>query len=123
MTEETLLADADRRAALYVRCNAKRRPFPDADALAGLTAFDEPLPEHGLGGAATLDLLDRVGSLATVASNGPRYFGFVIGASLPAAAAADRLALAWDQCASSHETSPVCAAVEKVAARWLLERS
>ena len=121
MTEEALLADADRRAASYSRGAAARRPFPDAAALAQLSAFDERLPERGLGGADTLELLDRVGSPATVASNGPRYFGFVIGASLPAASAADRLALAWDQCASSHDTSPVCAAVEKVAAGWLLD--
>ena len=56
--------------------------------------------------------------VSTVASNGPLYFGFVLGAPLPAA---DRLALAWDQCASSQDISPVCAAVEKVAAGWLLE--
>lgn len=121
MTEVALLIDADRRAAAYLQGNAERRPFPDADALAGLAAFDEPLPDQGLGERATLTLLDQAGSPATVASNGPRYFGFVIGSTLPAAAAADRLVLAWDQCASSHDTSPVCAAVEKVASRWLLD--
>ncbi len=121
MTEEDLLADADRRAALYLRGVAERRPFPDTNAIAGLASFDEPLPRLGRDEAETLALLDTAGSPATVASNGPRYFGFVLGASLPVAAAADRLALAWDQCASSHETSPVSAAVEQVAARWLLE--
>lgn len=121
MTEEALLADADRRAALYLQGAAQRRPFPGADALAGLGAFDELLPDRGRGEDDTLALLDGAGSPATVASNGPRYFGFVIGAALPAAAAADRLLLAWNQCASSHDTSPVCAAVEKVAARWLLD--
>ena len=121
MNEEDLLADADRRASSYLRGAAERRPFPDEDALARLAAFDEALPEQGMGEAATLALLDRVGSPATVASNGPRYFGFVLGASLPAASAADRLALAWDQCASSYDTSPVSATVEKVAAGWLLE--
>ncbi|MBZ9935555.1 aminotransferase class V-fold PLP-dependent enzyme [Mesorhizobium sp. BR1-1-16] len=121
MTEEDLLAEADRRAASYLRDAARRRPFPDARALAGLALFDEPLPSKGRGGADTLALFDGAGSPATVASNGPRYFGFVLGASLPAASAIDRMVLAWDQCASSHDTSPVSAAVEKVAAHWILE--
>ena len=121
MTEDALMADADRRAAAYIRNAAERRPFPDEAAIAALAAFDTPLPEQGREGAEMLDLLDRLGSPATVASNGPRYFGFVIGAALPASAAADRLLLAWDQCASSQDTSPVSAALEKVAAKWVLD--
>jgi glutamate/tyrosine decarboxylase-like PLP-dependent enzyme len=66
-------------------------------------------------------MLDDIGSPGTVASNGPRYFGFVIGASLPAAAAAERLMLAWDQCASSFDNSPVAATLERVAAGWVLD--
>ncbi len=89
--------------------------------MAGLAAFDEPLPEHGYPDSEVLRLLDAAGSPATVASNGPRYFGFVIGAALPAAAAAERLMLAWDQCASSFDNSPVAATLERLAARWLLE--
>jgi glutamate/tyrosine decarboxylase-like PLP-dependent enzyme len=121
MNEQNLLADADKRAAQYLKSNAERRPFPDADALSRLSAFHEELPIKGKGETETLELLDSVGSPATVASNGPRYFGFVLGASLPIAAAADRLALAWDQCASSFETSPACDTIEKVAAGWLLD--
>jgi aromatic-L-amino-acid decarboxylase len=119
--EGELLAEADRLAAVYLRGAADRRPFPDEAALTQLAAFQEPLPDRGRGDAETLTLLDRAGSPATVASNGGRYFGFVIGAASPAASAADRIVLAWDQCASSHDTSPVCAAIEKVAAAWLLE--
>ena len=48
-------------------------------------------------------------------------FGFVIGASLPAAAAAERLMIAWDQCASSFANSPVAAPLEAIAARWVLD--
>ena len=121
MAEDELLAKADRFAATYLRGAAQRRPFPDAAALADLAAFEERMPDRGRGDADTLALLDRAGSPGTVASNGPRYFGFVIGAALPAASAADRLVLAWDQCASSHDTSPVCAAIEKVAGAWLLD--
>ncbi|WP_256625446.1 pyridoxal-dependent decarboxylase [Pseudomonas sp. LPB0260] len=65
--------------------------------------------------------LDEIGSPATVASNGPRYFGFVIGATLPAAAAAERMVLAWDQCASSFDNSPAADTLERIAGRWVCE--
>lgn len=121
MDELTLLTAADARALNYTASLATRRVFPDEEALAGLAAFDEPLPVEGLSASETLQLLDERGSAATVVSNGPRYFGFVIGASLPAAAAAERLMLAWDQCASSFDNSPVAATLERTAARWVLE--
>src|SRR5207237_2942829 len=98
---------------------AERRVFPDATAIEGLRAFDEPLPQRGRP-QDVLALLDDAGSPATAVSNGPRYFGFVIGAALPAAAAAERLMLAWDQCASSFVNSPAAATIERVAARWVL---
>lgn len=121
MQEQQLIADADARARRYLAGVADRRPFPDQQALAGLQQFGEALPEEGLSAAATLALLDEFGSPATTASNGPRYFGFVVGAALPAAAAAERMMLAWDQCASSFDNSPVAATIEKIAAGWLLD--
>jgi len=99
----------------------ERPPFPDRAACDGLAAFGEDFPEHGADPAETLRMFDVHGSPATTASNSPRYLGFVIGAALPAAAAAERLMLAWDQCASSCDNSPVSATVEKIAARWLLD--
>ncbi|MEX3925781.1 aspartate aminotransferase family protein [Paraburkholderia sp. BR10936] len=121
MDELKLLADADARGLRYLEGNATRRVFPSNAAIAALSAFDEPLPASGLPAEDTLSLLDRVGSPATTASNGPRYFGFVIGAALPAAAAVERLMLAWDQCASTFDNSPVAATVERIAGRWVLE--
>jgi glutamate/tyrosine decarboxylase-like PLP-dependent enzyme len=121
MDELALLAAADQRAAGYLATIGQRRVFPDAAALASLVAFDEPWPEHGRSELDVLRLLDEVGSPATVASNDPRYYGFVIGAALPAAAAAERLMLAWDQCASSFDNSPVAATVERIASRWILD--
>src|SRR5205814_9306469 len=121
MDELSLAADADERARRYIAGIMDRRVFPDTAAIAALSQFEEPLPDDGCPGEKTLELLDDIGSPATVASNGPNYFGFVIGAALPAAAAAERLMLAWDQCASSFDNSPIAATIERVAARWLLE--
>lgn len=121
MQELELMAEADERARDYLAGIERRPPFPDQAARDGLAVFSEALPDHGQDAAETLRLLDNHGSPATTASNGPRYFGFVIGAALPAAAAAERLILAWDQCASSYDNSPVAATIEKIAARWLLD--
>src|SRR5690606_19278019 len=66
-------------------------------------------------------LLDEIGSPATVATAGPRFFGFVIGGTLPAALAANWLAGTWDQDAGSVTTSPASAFIESVAMRWLLD--
>jgi aromatic-L-amino-acid decarboxylase len=71
--------------------------------------------------ADVLRLLDEVGSPATVATNGGRYFGFVIGAALPACVAAQWLAAAWDQDAGLRVMSPVAAALEDVALGWLCD--
>jgi aromatic-L-amino-acid decarboxylase len=121
MTELDLLADADARARRFVSSNETRRVFPDSASLAALAAFDEDLTTDGRPEAETLAMLDEFGSPAAVAGNGPRYFGFVVGASLPIAAAAERMVLAWDQSASTPVGAPGAAAIEKVAGRWLLE--
>ncbi len=56
-----------------------------------------------------------------VATAGPRFFGFVIGGSLPAATAADMLAAGWDQVAFNAASSPAAAVAEEVAGGWLKE--
>ena len=121
MDELSLLREADERAGRYLASVNSRRVFPAPDALARLTMFDEPLPDEGTPAGEVLDRLDRYGSPATVASNGPGYFGFVIGAALPAASAAERLMVSWDQCASSFDGSPVSATLERIAGNWILE--
>jgi glutamate/tyrosine decarboxylase-like PLP-dependent enzyme len=56
-----------------------------------------------------------------MATTGGRYFGFVIGGSLPVATAANWLAAAWDQNAALRVMSPIAAELEDVVLRWLCE--
>jgi len=114
---ETALA----AALAYVRGVDDRRVFPEVDAVAGLAAFDEPLPEAGTDAAETIRMLDEVGGPATVASTGPSYFGFVTGGVHPAALGAAWLADAWDQNAALPAMSPVGAKVYDVTRGWLVD--
>ena len=68
-----------------------------------------------------LEILDRIGSPATTGMAGRRYFGFVIGGSLPAALAANWLAGAWDQCPGLFAASPIGTVLEEVSLGWLLD--
>ena len=117
----SLLTDAAARAVRYLDGLQTRPVRPAPDAVANLRAFDEPLPAQSSDPAATLRLLDDVGSPATMAMAGPRFFGFVIGGVLPAALAANWLAGAWDQNAAFFTATPSVARLEQVALRWLLD--
>ncbi len=116
-----LLRDACDRATRYLEGVADRPVAPDGAAVARLDQLDFELPGHGMEAAAVLRLLDDVGSPATVASNGPRYFGFVTGGVLPAAQAAAWMGAAWDQNAALQVMSPVAARLGTVALRWLTD--
>ena len=80
-----------------------------------------PVTEQGQDAEKVIADLARSAELGLVAHTGPRYFGFVIGGSLPVATAADWLTSAWDQNSGLYATSPAASVVEEVAAAWLLE--
>jgi glutamate/tyrosine decarboxylase-like PLP-dependent enzyme len=117
---EDLIAEAAQRSARYLGGLKERGVVPQAEALERLGGFDVPLQAEPLAPEAVLAELDELGSAATVASAGPRYFGFVTGGTLPAALAANILAGAWDQNAAFRVMSPAVAVLEEVCRQWLV---
>lgn len=98
------------------------RPVVPTTTYKELTAaLGGPTPEHGEAPDAVLQRLIDAAEQGVVATPGPRYFGFVTGGSLPAALAAEWLTSALDQNAALHTMSPFSAAVEQVAAGWILD--
>ena len=78
-----LLRSAAERAIHYLEGLDNRAVRPDPVAVARLKEFDIPFPEQPVEPSAVLAMLDELASPATMGMAGRRFFGFVIGGSLP----------------------------------------
>ncbi len=81
--------------------------------------FLRPLPDAGLDPVTVIDELARDTAGGLLGSAGGRFYGWVIGAGLPAALAADWLTATWDQNAGLYACSPAAAVVEEACGVWL----
>jgi hypothetical protein len=110
-TDLELLGCAARSAVAYLQKIRERRVAPDAASVHDLEQLAGNLPDEGAEPQKLIEMLDRIGSPATVATAGGRYFGFVIGGALSASVAASWVTSAWDQNAVLRVMSPVAAAL------------
>jgi glutamate/tyrosine decarboxylase-like PLP-dependent enzyme len=108
-------------ALAFRRALAERPQRPEASYEEMRRIFDAPTPEHGLPGTAVIEELVAKAGPGLSAMAGPRFFGWVIGASHPVGVAADWLTSAWGQNTGAHTPTPAAAAAEEIAARWLLD--
>ena len=117
MTE--LLNLVNQFASDYLEKITDRNVAPTPDAVRRLAELNIPLPDQASAPRDVLTTLNEIGSPATVASTGGRYFGFVTGGALPVSVAANWLAGAWDQNSFCFASSPVAVALETIALQWL----
>lgn len=120
-----LYDDALERAATRARrwlASLPERPIPpslDADAV--LQRLGAALPDGATDPADVIDLLADSVEPGLMAMGSGRFFGWVIGGTLPAALAADWLTSAWDQNSGMRYSTPGTVAAEEAAATWILD--
>ncbi|MFL6139510.1 MAG: pyridoxal phosphate-dependent decarboxylase family protein [Frankiaceae bacterium] len=113
---------AARHAIDYLTGLPDRHVGATAGAKELLGLLGGPLPDEPTDATGTIELLSRAAEQGgVVASSGPRYFGFVVGGTLPAAIAADWLVSAWDQNSGVFDLGPAVAVAEHVASEWLVD--
>jgi glutamate/tyrosine decarboxylase-like PLP-dependent enzyme len=85
------------------------------------SALGAPLPEGPTDAATVTRELAAAADAGLVATAGGRFYGFVIGGTVPASLTADVLTSAWDQNAGLYVAAPAASVVEEVAGGWLVE--
>ncbi len=120
-TDRVLLRATAELAADFLESLDERPVAPRAGRDTLLAELGGPLPPDGVPAADVIDDLARIAEPGVVGMAGPRYFGFVIGGSLPAALAADWLTSTWDQNAGLFAAGPSASVVEEVIGSWLVD--
>jgi glutamate/tyrosine decarboxylase-like PLP-dependent enzyme len=116
-----LLEQTASMAADFLASLEERPIFPPVDAADLRAALGGPLPDEPTDPRDVIAQLRAGAEPGVVAIPSGRYFGFVIGGSVPAALAADWLTSTWDQNAGLYAAGPSAAVVEEIAGDWLRE--
>jgi len=119
VTERELLRRAAELAADHLDTLETRPVYPQVsvDDLAG--GIEMPLPDDPTDPAIVVEELAAALEPGIVASQSGRYFGFVVGSSLPSALAADVLVSAWDQNLGLLALGPSALVAENTAGTWV----
>ncbi|MFQ5754930.1 MAG: pyridoxal phosphate-dependent decarboxylase family protein [Acidiferrobacterales bacterium] len=121
MTETSLLRRTADHALGYLDSLDSRAISPTATPAELRAVLGRPLPEAGVSPEKVIDDLVRDVAGGLLGSASGRFFGWVIGGTLPAALAADWLTSAWDQNAALYSTGPAEAVIEEICGKWLKE--
>ena len=121
MNERELFRHVAEYAADFLDTLPDRPVREQASAEELYAALGGRLPAEGMDDHAVLASLVEAADPGLVASQSGRYFGFVVGAALPAAVSADWLTSAWDQNAGGYVLAPSALVVEEVVIGWLAE--
>jgi glutamate/tyrosine decarboxylase-like PLP-dependent enzyme len=116
-----ILEEAESLASEFLRGLPERHVAATATAEAMRAHFGAPLAETGEDPRHVLTALASQAHVGHTANAGPRFFGFVIGGTLPVAIAADWLTAAWDQNPGLFILSPIVAVVEEVTGGWICD--
>jgi glutamate/tyrosine decarboxylase-like PLP-dependent enzyme len=116
-----LLARTAEIATEYLRGLPERTLLVDQDVASLRAALMTALPEVGEDPIEIVERLARDADPGIVSMAGPRYFGYVIGGSVPAAVAADWLTSTWDQNAGLYSAGPAASVVEEAVGAWLID--
>ena len=112
-------ASAHARSWLAVEPDRAVRPTRDIESV--LAQLPAQLQEDRIDAAAVVDELAAAVEPGLMSMGSGRFFGWVIGGTLPSALAADWLVSAWDQNSAIRYATPGVVAVEEVAATWILD--
>jgi glutamate/tyrosine decarboxylase-like PLP-dependent enzyme len=118
---ERVLEAAEERARRYLAGVEDRSVREEAGVKELRARLDRKLPNDGEDPATVIEELAEAAEPGLIALGSPRYFGFVIGGTLPAALGAEWLTTAWDQIASLYVCGPSASVAEEVSGRWVLE--
>jgi glutamate/tyrosine decarboxylase-like PLP-dependent enzyme len=119
--ERELLRRTADLAADFLDTLDERPVFPTATLEELVEALRVPLPNGPSDALEVIESMARDVEPGVVATAGPRYFGWVIGGTLPVALAADWLTSTWDQCAGFSSLGPSASVVEEIVGDWLKE--
>ena len=118
---DAVLDVADRHARAWLS-GIRERPIPPRLGTEQIKdRLGRTLPESGEPATEVIERLAVGSEPGLMATGSPRFYGWVIGGTQPAALAADWLVSAWDQNTGLATISPAAVAAEELAGAWLVD--